>query len=98
MIETKYVKHKGEKYYYKIGKASVQEILQHNINRQYPEKFEMMDGEKLYKYVEYDFFHPPEVVEEILKRGETKDTVYKMMVTSKEGTVKYKTILDSFGI
>ena len=96
MIEQKYVKHENKKYFYKIGFTNVNEILQHNVGKTYPEFVEMGDKEKMYRYVEYDFYYPNPVVEQILKAGKIKDTVYKKIWTSKQGTSKFKVVLDSF--
>ena len=98
MIETKTIQHENKEYTYKIGISNATEILQNNINKQYPEWLEVDAGEKMFKYVEYDFFTPREVANKIIKEAKIIDSVYKMVLTSKEAGVRYTVVLDPFGL
>lgn len=98
MIESRYINHNGNKYYYKSGVTTLMEILQNNLDRVYPEFVYLEDQNKIYKYAEFDFFCPKPVVEKILKNTKIIDSVYKKIWTSKNGSLKYKIVLDSFGV
>jgi len=98
MIENKTIKYEDRKFSYKIGTATVQEILQNNVGKQYPGWLEVDDSGKLYKYVEYDFFIPREVESKILKEGKIMDTVLKRKLTSKDGKAKFTVVIDPFGL
>ena len=98
MIESKTINQDGKEYFYKIGIANATEILQNNINRSYPEWLEVDTGEKMFKYVEYDFFAPRDIANKITKEANIKDTVYKRVLTSKEGGIRYTVVLDPFGL
>lgn len=98
MIENKTIVFNDQEYSYKVGTTTVNEILQNNINRSYPEWMEVDDSNKMYRYVEYGFFHPKEVILKILKDGGIMNTALMKRLTSKEGSLKYIVVLDPFGL
>lgn len=98
MIENKIINHEDRKFSYKMGTCTVQEILQNNVNKQYPEWMEIDDSGKMYKYIEYDFFIPREVESKILREGKIVDSILKRKLTSKDGKAKFTVVLDPFGL
>lgn len=98
MIREKYVNAGEDKVTFQYGLTNVNELLQHNVGKNYPELVVLMDPNTNFKFVQFPFFAPADAVGKIYKIGEIKTTLYTKLFTVKEGSLKYKLVLDFFGV
>ena len=98
MIQEKYVKFNEQKYYFQYGKTSVNEVLQHNIGKQYPEQFEMFDSNLQFNFIQHPYHIPPEAVEKMYKTAEIKMDRKIKVLTAIEGSNKFRLLLDFNGV